>query len=90
MPREALLARTLVELADTLVDRLRRRGAADPLADRYVELLEVGAAGLMLVAPEGDLQGDGILQRGHARVRTVRDPVTGGSLPGLLPQRLSR
>jgi transcriptional regulator with GAF, ATPase, and Fis domain len=56
MPREALLARTLVELADTLVDDFDVVELLTLLADRCVEVLNVAAAGLMLVAPEGDLR----------------------------------
>jgi GAF domain-containing protein len=56
MPREALLARTLVELADTLVDHFDVVELLTMLADRCVEVLDVAAAGLMLVAPEGDLR----------------------------------
>jgi GAF domain-containing protein len=56
MPREALLARTLVELADTLVDDFDVVGLLTLLADRCVEVLGVSAAGLILVAPEGDLR----------------------------------
>ena len=56
MPREALLARTLVELADTLVDDFDVVELLTLLADRCVEVLDVAAAGLMLVAPEGDLR----------------------------------
>ena len=53
---EALLARTLVELADTLVDDFDVVELLTLLADRCVEVLDVAAAGLMLVAPEGDLR----------------------------------
>ena len=56
MPREAQLARTLVELADTLVDDFDVVELLTLLADRCVEVLNVSAAGLMLVAPEGDLR----------------------------------
>ncbi len=56
MPREAQLARTLVELADTLVDDFDVVELLTLLADRCVEVLKVSAAGLMLVAPEGDLR----------------------------------
>jgi len=56
VPREALLARTLVELADTLVDAFDVVELLTVLADRCVEMLDVTAAGLMLVAPGGDLR----------------------------------
>jgi GAF domain-containing protein len=56
MPREALLARTLVELADTLVADFDVVELLTLLADRCVEVLEVGAAGLMLAGPDGELR----------------------------------
>ena len=56
MPREALLARTFVELADTLVADFDVVDLLMLLTDRCVDVLDVGAAGLMLVAPEGDLR----------------------------------
>ena len=56
MPREGLLVRTLVELADTLVDDFDVVELLTLLTDRCVELLDVTAAGVMLVAPEGDLR----------------------------------
>ena len=56
VPREVLLARTLVELADTLVDEFDVVELLTLLVDRCVEVLGVSAAGLMLVAPEGDLR----------------------------------
>ena len=56
MPRETLLARTLVELADTLVDDFDIVELLTLLADRCVEVLDVAAAGLMLVGPDGDLR----------------------------------
>jgi GAF domain-containing protein len=56
MPREALLAATLVELADSLVDDFDVVELLTLLADRCVEVLAVSAAGLMLVAPDGDLR----------------------------------
>jgi GAF domain-containing protein len=56
MPREAMLARTFVELADTLVADFDVVELLTLLTDRCVDVLDVGAAGLMLIAPEGDLR----------------------------------
>jgi ANTAR domain/GAF domain len=56
MPNEALLVRTLVELADTLVDDFDVVDLLTLLSDRCVEVLDVSAAGLMLVSPQGDLR----------------------------------
>src|SRR5438094_6366442 len=56
MSREEVLARTFVELADTLVADFDVVELLTLLADRCVEVLDVAAAGLMLVAPEGDLR----------------------------------
>jgi GAF domain-containing protein len=56
MPKEALLVRTLVELADSLVDDFDVVELLSLLADRCVEVLGVSAAGVMLVAPEVDLR----------------------------------
>ena len=56
MPRETSLARTLVELADTLVDDFDVVDLLTRLADRCVDVLDVGAAGLMLAGPDGGLR----------------------------------
>jgi GAF domain-containing protein len=56
MQREATLARTFVELADTLVADFDVVELLTLLTDRCVEVLDVGAAGLMLVAPGGELR----------------------------------
>jgi GAF domain-containing protein len=56
MPSQTLLARTFVELADTLVDDFDVVELLTLLAHRCVELLDVAAAGLMLVSAEGDLR----------------------------------
>jgi GAF domain-containing protein len=56
MPNEALLVRTLVKLAESLVDDFDIVELLSLLADRCVEVLGVSAAGVMLVAPEGDLR----------------------------------
>ena len=51
-----MLARTLVELADALVADFDVVELLTLLTDGCVDVLDVGAAGLMLVAPEGDLR----------------------------------
>ena len=56
MAREAQLGRTLVELADTLVDDFDVVELLTLLTDRCVVVLDVAAAGLMLVSPDGDLR----------------------------------
>jgi GAF domain-containing protein len=56
MAREAVLARTLVDLADTLVDEFDVVELLTLLTDRCVDVLDVAAAGLMLVSPSGDLR----------------------------------
>jgi GAF domain-containing protein len=56
MPRETLLAKTLVELADTLVADFDVVDLLTLLATRTVEVLDMTAAGLMLVAPDGSLR----------------------------------
>src|SRR5260370_29039363 len=56
MAREELLLRSLVEMADTLVDDYDVVELLTGLADRCVSLLGVAAAGVMLASPEGDLR----------------------------------
>lgn len=56
MNREATLTRTFVQLADTLVADFDVVELLTLLADRCVALLDVDAAGLMLVAPDGRLR----------------------------------
>jgi GAF domain-containing protein len=56
MSRETVLTRTLVELADTLVAEFDVVDLLTLVADRCVDVLDVGAAGLMLATPEGDLR----------------------------------
>jgi GAF domain-containing protein len=56
MSREAKLARTLVELADTLVADFDVVELLIMLADRCVDVLDVGAAGLMLLGPQNELR----------------------------------
>jgi len=54
--REASLVRTLVELADNLVDDFDVIDVLTVLSDRCVEVLDVDSAGVMLAAPGGQLQ----------------------------------
>jgi GAF domain-containing protein len=56
MPNQALFARTPVELADTLVADFDVVELLTRLTDRCVEVLDVAAAGLMLVGPDADLR----------------------------------
>ena len=56
MLSEALVCSTLIELADQLFDDFDPMDLLSLLADRCVDLLDVTTAGVMLVAPEGDLR----------------------------------
>lgn len=56
MPRETLLARTLVELADSLVADFDVVDLLTLLADRCVGTFDVAAAGVMLAGPDGVLR----------------------------------
>jgi len=55
MIRETVLARTMVELADNLVDDFDVVELLTTLADRCVEVLDVEAAGIMLAGPDREL-----------------------------------
>jgi len=56
MENEGLLIRTLVELADTLTDHFDVVDLLTLLSDRCARVLDVTAAGIMLVSSEGDLR----------------------------------
>lgn len=56
MARETRLAVALVELADSLVADFDVVDLLTRLAGHCVDVLDVGAAGLMLVAPDGELR----------------------------------
>ena len=56
MPREASIIRTLVELADNLVEEYDVVEVLCNLSDRCVETLNVDSAGVMLASASGDLQ----------------------------------
>jgi len=55
MTREAEVVKSLVEMADTLVDDFDVVDMLTALADRCVRLLGVSAAGVMLASPGGSL-----------------------------------
>ena len=56
MAKQTLFTRALVELADTLVADFDVVELLTRLADRCVDVLDVGAAGLMLAGPDGELR----------------------------------
>ena len=56
MPREATLAKTFVELADSLVADFDVVELLTLLADRCVDVLDVAAAGIMLANSAGELR----------------------------------
>ena len=70
MAREELLVRTFVELADSLVDDFDVVELLTRLADRCVELFDVAAAGLTLVAPDGDLR---VMASSSEALRVLRE-----------------
>jgi GAF domain-containing protein len=56
MARESSVVRSLVEMADTLVDDFDIVDLLTGLADRCVHLLGFAAAGVMLASPQGGLR----------------------------------
>jgi GAF domain-containing protein len=56
MTREADVVRSLVEMADTLVDDYDVIDLLTGLADRCVSVLDVSATGVMLASPAGSLE----------------------------------
>ena len=70
MSREALLARTFVELADNLVDDFDVVELASLLVDRCMEVTSAASVGLMLASPDGDLR---VLASSSEVVRLLED-----------------
>ena len=56
MTRESILARTMVELADNLVDDFDIVDLLTALSNRCVEVLDVSTVGIMLVDANGELR----------------------------------
>lgn len=56
MTRETMLAKAFVELADSLVTDFDVVDLLTTLADRCIDVLDVDAVGLMLLAPDGELR----------------------------------
>ena len=56
VPSEALVCSTLIELADSLLGNFDAVELLNLLSTRCVDILDVSTAGVMLVAPEGDLR----------------------------------
>ncbi len=56
MTREGTLARAMIELADTLVDDFDIVDLLTTLTNRCVEVLDIAAAGILLVDSGGDLR----------------------------------
>ena len=90
MTREADVVRSLVEMADTLVDDYDVVDLLTGVADRCVNLLGVSAAGVMLASPAGSL---GLVASSSEAMRLLelfelqaaRRP-----LPGRVPHRRAR
>jgi GAF domain-containing protein len=55
--REAVLIQTMVQLADTLADDFDPVNMLTVLCERCVEILDVAAVGVILMAQTGDLEG---------------------------------
>lgn len=86
--RDEWLARTFVELADTLVADFDLIEFLSMLADRCVELLGAAEVGLVLVGPRAP--GDGILDRANEGDGTVGGAIRGGPVLRMCSHRAPR
>src|SRR6185437_6879264 len=89
MTREAEVVRSLVEMADTLVEDFDIIDLLTGLADRCVQLLEVSAAGVMLASPTGGLA---LVASSSEAMRLLElfELGSGRPLPGCLPHGRAR
>src|SRR5207248_5416772 len=89
MAREADVVRSLVEMADTLVDDYDVVDLLTGVADRCVDLLGVSAAGVMLVSPQGSL---GLVASSSEAMRLLElfELGPGRPLPGRVPHWRAR
>ena len=90
MTREADVVRSLVEMADTLVDDYDVVDLLTGVADRCVNLLGVSAAGVMLASPAGSL---GLVASSSEAMRLLELfelQAAGRPLPGCVPHRRAR
>ena len=87
--REALLAQTFVEVADTLVDEFDVVEFLSGLATRCVELFETVEAGLMVAEAPGLGAGGRVVESPDAPARALRGATRPRSVPRLLPHRVA-
>ena len=85
MAEQEVLIRTLVELADNLVDEFDVVEMLTTLSTRCVETFGVSDAGILRVTPRQPASRRGLLERDHARTRALRAPSRGRPLLRLLP-----
>ena len=78
--RERLLARTFVDVADTLVSDFDVVEFLSLLTIRCVELFDLGAAGLLLMSPSGGIEVAAASRPEHGAPRPLRAPPRRGTL----------
>ena len=90
MTREADVVRSLVEMADTLVDDYDVVDLLTGVADRCVSLLGVSAAGVMLASPAGSLALVASSSEAMRLLELFELQAAGRPLPGCVPHRRAR